>query len=103
MSQSTIDQAASLAEAPATPSYAVPSSIRLLPLDALRGLIMIVMALDHANFFIAGAAVFLMSVVRGVQTAPGAGIGVAAGLGSMTSTVILTVRKNSILKYGGIL
>ena len=30
-----------------------PSSSRLIPLDALRGLIMIFMALDHASYFIA--------------------------------------------------
>jgi uncharacterized membrane protein len=38
-------------QAPAT----LTSAARLLPLDALRGVIMIVMALDHANLFIARA------------------------------------------------
>jgi uncharacterized membrane protein len=30
-----------------------PSSSRLIPVDALRGLIMIFMALDHAGYFVA--------------------------------------------------
>lgn len=34
------------------PTLAAPSSHRLLPLDILRGLLMVVMALDHANTFI---------------------------------------------------
>ncbi|MBN1920017.1 MAG: DUF1624 domain-containing protein, partial [Anaerolineae bacterium] len=34
------------------PTLAAPSSHRLLPLDSLRGLLMAVMALDHANTFI---------------------------------------------------
>lgn len=36
-----------------TPGGGRDSGSRLLPLDALRGLIMILMALDHANYFVA--------------------------------------------------
>ena len=34
-------------------SASIQQPKRLLPLDALRGLIMILMAIDHANFFVA--------------------------------------------------
>jgi uncharacterized membrane protein len=44
-----------LGQAPAMPAGVAASAARLPPLDALRGVIMIVMALDHANFFIARA------------------------------------------------
>src|SRR5215475_3578570 len=43
---SVVDQAAA-------PAVRSGLSVRLAPLDALRGLIMVVMALDHANLFIA--------------------------------------------------
>jgi uncharacterized membrane protein len=40
---------------PAAPAVRAGGVARLLPLDALRGLIIVVMALDHANLFIAHA------------------------------------------------
>jgi uncharacterized membrane protein len=40
---------------PAAPAARAGGAARLLPLDALRGLIIVVMALDHANLFIAHA------------------------------------------------
>ncbi len=42
-------------EATAVPAQVMSAAARLAPLDATRGLIMVVMALDHANVFIAHA------------------------------------------------
>jgi uncharacterized membrane protein len=41
-----------------------PKTQRLLPLDALRGLAMVLMAVDHANYFVAphGTGIPLMYV-----------------------------------------
>ncbi len=55
MSETAIDRPPALEEAPALQGRVAVGAARLEPLDALRGLIMIVMALDHANFFIARA------------------------------------------------
>jgi uncharacterized membrane protein len=55
MPESTINQSPLLDEVTTTPVGVAASAARLLPLDALRGVIMIAMALDHANFFIARA------------------------------------------------
>jgi uncharacterized membrane protein len=53
MSESTINRSPVLDEATLRPSGVAASAARLPPLDALRGVLMIVMALDHANLFIA--------------------------------------------------
>jgi uncharacterized membrane protein len=55
MSEVTLDRNSKLAETPAALGATEAQATRLLPLDGLRGLIMIVMALDHASFFIARA------------------------------------------------
>jgi uncharacterized membrane protein len=55
MSETTLDRPPALEELPATQDRVAVGAARLEPLDALRGLIMIVMALDHANFFVARA------------------------------------------------
>src|SRR5215471_10410987 len=52
MSQPLIDSQTRFEVAPAA-ERSVTSLARLLPLDALRGLIIVAMALDHANLFVA--------------------------------------------------
>jgi len=53
MSDSTVNQSPMLDEVSTTPVRTAVCAPRLLPLDGLRGAIMIVMALDHANALIA--------------------------------------------------
>ncbi len=53
MSESVTQPPASPAKAVSAPHRVAAEAARLAPLDGLRGLIMVVMALDHANAFIA--------------------------------------------------
>lgn len=53
MAESVIDRRPRPEDLPAASGRITAGEARLLPLEALRGLIMIVMALDHANLFIA--------------------------------------------------
>jgi uncharacterized membrane protein len=55
MADNTIKPPAIPTDMPVPSRDRLAIAARLLPLDALRGVIMIVMALDHANFFIARA------------------------------------------------
>jgi uncharacterized membrane protein len=55
VSESTVNPSPLLDEVSTAPAHVAAGAARLLPLDGLRGAIMIVMALDHANLFIARA------------------------------------------------